>query len=61
MSKPSPGTSPTASREKIQCGHCNVFMEKRNLKSHTTRMHVGLPVLEILSKEQDIKDIKEEK
>ena len=40
MSKPSPGPSPTASREKIQCGHCNASMERRNLRSHTTRMHV---------------------
>ena len=52
MSKPSPGPSPTASREKIQCGHCNASMEWRNLRSHTTRMHVGLPVLEKISKEQ---------
>ena len=46
MSKPSPGPSPTASREKIQSGHCNASMERRNLRSHTTRMHVGLLVLE---------------
>ena len=52
MSKPSPGPSPTASREKIQCGHCNATMERRNLKSHTTRIHVGLPVIEKISKEQ---------
>ena len=46
MSKPSSGPSPTASREKIQCGHCNAAMERKNLKKHTTRTHVGLPVLE---------------
>ena len=30
----------------MKCGHCDSIMERRNLKSHTTRMHEGLIVTE---------------
>ena len=52
MDRPTTGPSPTGSRIRVSCGHCNSVMERRNLKSHTTRVHVGLPVVEKVSREQ---------
>ena len=36
-----PGTPGSASREKVRCVHCDSEMERRNLKSHTLRVHAG--------------------
>ena len=34
-------TQGSASREKVRCIHCDSKMERRNLKSHTLRVHAG--------------------
>ena len=52
MDPPSNVPFPTGSRVRITCKYCGHAMERRNLKSHTTRVHAGFTPAERPSTKQ---------
>ena len=54
MDPPSTVSSQTASRVKIKCKYCGHKLERRNLKSHTKRVHSGFLPAERASSTQGV-------
>ena len=44
--KVTPFTTPSGSRQKVKCGHCDKEFERRNLKEHNAIIHGNMPVKE---------------